>query len=612
LTAGGIWIVFRYIALLWNPTDTTEVERARRLIHRVLNELHGWTRVFASPGLAVFVAGIRHGPSHAYALEDGVVLGTLFNQADTEAGRFDLSLSPAQITRIENTRGRELIEAYWGRYVAFLFDPSSHETRILRDPTGGMPCLLLESEACRLCCSRLEDAVQVVPQRFTVNWETVTTRLAVALFHSEHSGLKEVTELRAGECLCIPDSSHSRSISRSFYWDPIQTAHRKRLEDPSQASAELRRKTQMCVLAWASRYSSIVHYLSGGLDSAIVLACLRGEDIRTAVTALTYFSTGADSDERSYALAAATKAGVKLVERERSVDIDLRQIARSARTATPVSSYIRIEPSRCEAEIVERTGADGIFSGDGGDALFFRTPASSAAIDHIRDHGALSSSWKIAFNTAGLDNVSVWIVLRDMWRYGVRRKRPHSITEQRSDWGAITPEVIQHATRKGDFVHPWFQAVQSVGPGKLRQAFLLSFSPDFYDPFDPDLPERAAPLLSQPLIELCLGIPTWVLAPGPLDRMLARHAFAPELPPEILHRTTKGSLARHVKSMLEMNRAFLADLLLDGVLVARGLLDRRKLMSALSDTPTRDRYWAPQLFEYAGIESWVRSWTSPP
>lgn len=597
--------MFGYIALIWDPDVPLQADTARRLSSRLLHELEGWKQVLASSGMSVFITAVHRGASRPYFLDHGVVLGTLFNRTDTTAEHFDVDLDVAQKQTILSSEGRELIHSYWGRYVAFLQDPRTLVKRIVRDPTGGMPCFWFDSNDCHICFSRLEDALQLEPRRLSINWETIAVRLAISLFHAESTGLNEVSELRAGECVCF----HGRSSSRAFFWSPIQIASRHRLEDPALAAEALRHTAQLCTHAWASRYTNIIHYLSGGLDSAIVLACLHSARVRTPARALTYFSPGADSDERCYVRAAARKVDYELIELPRRSEIDLREISNACRTAAPVSLYIRVEASKQEAEVAASTGADGIFSGDGGDVLFFRTPGASTAVDYVRDHGPVPPALSVALNAACLDNVSVWIVLRDMWRYGVKRKRLHSLAERRSDWGAVSPRVVDCVTRKGDFVHPWFRSAGAVGPGKLRQAYLLSFAPDFYDPFDPGLPERASPLLSQPLIELCLQIPTYALSPGPQDRMLARKAFSADLPEEILYRVGKGSLARHVKQTLQSNHAFLAEFLLDSILVRNRLLDRDKLVEALSNKSSRNRYWAPELLEYAGVESWARSWS---
>jgi asparagine synthase (glutamine-hydrolysing) len=596
--------VFRYIALLWNSAQPPQASTAERLILRLRRDLPGWTQILSCKGIQVFVAGADRGPSRAYDLGEGVVLGTLFSRTDTAEERFSLALSAQQQANILRTHGHALIDSYWGRYVAFLYDARSDEKRVIRDPTGGMPCLWIDSNGVRIFCSWLEDALRLDPRPLSIDWDTIATRLATSLFHSERSSLQEVSELRAGECLCLRDAG----CASSFYWNPIEIANRERIDAPMRAIGEIRRTTQMCVHAWASRHQSIIHYLSGGLDSAIVLAALQGAKRRVPVTALHYFSPEADGDERPYAYASAQRAGCPLVERQRNIDVDLREMLGVRRTAEPASSYVRIESGKHEAEWAAHTRSDGIFSGDGGDALFFRSTAASTAVDYVRDHGAALRSLGIAFNAAYQDDLSFWLVLRDMWRYGVRRRPLHRLVE-RSNWGALTAEVIESFQLRGDFVHPWFEHATATPPAKQAQAFLLSFAPDFYDPFRPEsLPQRACPLLSQPLLELCLQIPTYVLAPGPQDRMLARKAFADALPGEILHRSSKGSLARHVKSVLHHNRLFLAELLLDGVLVRRQLLDRQKLANALSTTPTAEKCWAPELFDYAAIECWVRNW----
>ena len=596
--------MFRYVALVWNPAEAETSSAATRLMERLEHELSGWSAVLSRKGLAVFVTGTHTGSCRAYPLGEGVVLGTLFGRHDSAAGHFDLVLDADRCTAILNTNGRELIDAYWGRYVAFLYDSQAGETLIVRDPTGGMPCLWVDSNGVRICCSWFEDCLLLERRRFSINWDAVRTRLAAALFHSEQSGLNEISELRAGEAVRFRNGA----CVKAFYWSPVDVVQQGHLEDPILATEEMRRTTQMCVHAWASRYKGIIHYLSGGLDSSIVLGVLRGAKVRTPVCALNYYSPGAEGDEREFARAAAGLFGCALVERERSASVDLRGLLSASRTAEPRSLYVRLEASQHEAELAATTGSDGVFSGDGGDTLFFTSPASLTAVDYVRDYGPVARALKVAFNAAYLQEVSVWSILRQAWRFGVRREHRHNVTE-RQDWGALTDEVVDFVTRRGDFVHPWFQGREELPPGKLTQAFLLSFAPDFYDPLGNNAqPEHACPLLSQPLMELCLRTPTYVLAPGPQDRMLARRAFAADLPDKIRYRPIKGGMTGHVKRVLDSNLDFLNDFLVNGVLVSQGLLDRRKLAEALSSAPTAQKYWAPEFFEYAGIESWVRSW----
>jgi asparagine synthase (glutamine-hydrolysing) len=117
------------------------------------------------------------------------------------------------------------------------------------------------------------------------------------------------------------------------------------------------------------------------------------------------------------------------------------------------------------------------------------------------------------------------------------------------------------------------------------------------------------PLLSQPLVELCLRIPTYVLIKNGMDRATARRAFAPDLPPEIIKRRNKGRIDQHLRDVMDANLNFVRDLLLNGRLVKEGLLNRRNLELYL----TRER--SPADFQYSEIlqeqlcvEAWLSRW----
>ena len=82
------------------------------------------------------------------------------------------------------------------------------------------------------------------------------------------------------------------------------------------------------------------------------------------------------------------------------------------------------------------------------------------------------------------------------------------------------------------------------------------------------------PLFSQPLIELVMRIPTWLLTLGGWDRALARRAFQHDVPRRILTRRTKGGQEEHAKAIFVRDLDFARDLLLDGRLVQERMLDR--------------------------------------
>src|SRR3546814_8257227 len=55
-------------------------------------------------------------------------------------------------------------------------------------------------------------------------------------------------------------------------------------------------------------------------------------------------------------------------------------------------------------------------------------------------------------------------------------------------------------------------------------------------PFDP-----VHPLMSQPIIEACLSVPSWEACRGGSDRSFTRRAFTGDLPPTVIERRIKRS-----------------------------------------------------------------------
>ncbi|MBE0547905.1 MAG: hypothetical protein IH627_09685 [Rubrivivax sp.] len=132
----------------------------------------------------------------------------------------------------------------------------------------------------------------------------------------------------------------------------------------------------------------------------------------------------------------------------------------------------------------------------------------------------------------------------------------------------------------------------------------------YYDPYQRHAaPELVNPLLSQPLIELVLRIPTYVLTLGGRGRGLARRAFAQDLPPEIVSRRSKGGLQEQITTILARNLAFARQVLLDGELVRRGLIDRSRLERALSGGPGAVGR-AGEIHMYIGVEAWLQRWSA--
>lgn len=560
-------------------------------------------------GLFVGYAGTRVGSSELHGLGgQGVVLGKLFERPNNRpSSAAPLTFDEPRTRRILDSHGRELIDRYWGRYLAFLHDETAHTSWVLRDPSGGLPCLTVRFGGVRLYFSAMDVIQHLALGPFDVNWAYLAASLCMMKGQTHATALREVSQVLGGECVELCDD-RARS---TFYWDALQIAGSNIIDDPGEATRALRDCVVDTVRAWASCYSGITLSLSGGLDSSIVYAALDSA-ARRKLTCFHYYPLGSDLDERHFARLVAQSGGSDLIERPRDSSLTLEPLLQVEASHEPAANCLYyLENSRPDAELAAEYQATAAFTGWGGDQLFYQNHASLAAGDYLHYRGLRPQLLRVAFDSARMDRVSVWKVLRAALAEQVR-ERPWSLHDDVAEYRPLLrPEVIDEVYRTALYVHPLLSDSRGTPSGKFWHAIQLSGPWEFYDPLGrPDDPERVSPLYSQPVLELCLRVPVHVLTLGGWDRAIARRAFYSELPAEVANRRNKGGIERHVREIFERNVTFMRELLLDGALVREGVVDRKKLATALSGKASRLRASAGELLDFVGTEAWLRRWGS--
>lgn len=560
-------------------------------------------------GLFVGYAGTRVGSSELHGLGgQGVVLGKLFERPNNRpSSAAPLTFDEPRTRRILDSHGRELIDRYWGRYLAFLHDETAHTSWVLRDPSGGLPCLTVRFGGVRLYFSAMDVIQHLALGPFDVNWAYLAASLCMMKGQTHATALREVSQVLGGECVELCDD-RARS---TFYWDALQIAGSNIIDDPGEATRALRDCVVDTVRAWASCYSGITLSLSGGLDSSIVYAALDSA-ARRKLTCFHYYPLGSDLDERHFARLVAQSGGSDLIERPRDSSLTLEPLLQVEASHEPAANCLYyLENSRPDAELAAEYQATAAFTGWGGDQLFYQNHASLAAGDYLHYRGLRPQLLRVAFDSARMDRVSVWKVLRAALAEQVR-ERPWSLHDDVAEYRPLLrPEVIDEVYRTALYVHPLLSDPRGTPSGKFWHAIQLSGPWEFYDPLGrPDDPERVSPLYSQPVLELCLRVPVHVLTLGGWDRAIARRAFYSELPAEVANRRNKGGIERHVREIFERNVTFMRELLLDGALVREGVVDRKKLATALSGKASRLRASAGELLDFVGTEAWLRRWGS--
>jgi asparagine synthase (glutamine-hydrolysing) len=266
-----------------------------------------------------------------------------------------------------------------------------------------------------------------------------------------------------------------------------------------------------------------------------------------------------------------------------------------------------------ESQVVRSLNVDAFFSGLGGDTVFYCSYQALGAIDYAFLHPFGSGSGRELAASTRLSKESIWRVTSKMVKHGLLHRRMPPIFDPLQRPHLLKDDVAKTFT-PDYYSHPWLDHADWLPPGKYNHVNGVVNSTLFY-PFVFHS-ERCAtsvnPLTSQPVVELSMRIPTYVLLSGGVTRGLARKAFADLLPAAIRKRTVKGYSFAFWQQLLRKRIEFLRESLMEGALAREGLLDRQKLDSYLVREQPFLTVIPVQVMGYLACEAWLRQWNKRP
>jgi len=537
-------------------------------------------------------------PIAHFARGDGVVVGTLFHRAPgfrRATGQLD------QTPTLGTADAKEsLIRNYWGNYLAVSHRPGAGAIHILRAPMGSLPCYYLREGPISVFSSDVATLVATGCFRPRVNWDFVRWHLASDNLPTTATGLEGLIELAPGTSVEISTGAGSPATHWSP-WDFVTGLE----EDFGQAAETLRGEVRNCVRAWSTRYDRILLTISGGLDSSIVAACL-GE-CGADVTCLTFATDAPSGDEREYARIVAQSISAPLVEgRYRLSEIDL---SRSFASHLPRPGVRGFEQGMnlLIRDLATRERRNAYFHGLGGDSVFSSTRSATPLVDRFLSQSINRGLLRTLDDITQVAGCSTREALVHAARR-LLRPRTYRWTGKRSFLNRASGEPSEAA-----FSHPWLTVPEKGAlPGKaVHIAMILGFLDVTEDFSGGEFGPMIGPLLSQPVVEQCLHIPSWLWIQDGRDRAVARSAFRDLLPASILDRRWKGSPSAFSVEVFEANRRFIRDFLGDGLLARNGIINACEVLEFLRNpAPPTGKHDYVRINTLVDMEAWARSWES--
>ena len=519
------------------------------------------------------------------------VVGELFGRGSTQPAH---ALTETEWTGIRQSRGLAFVERYWGAYVAFIVGDG--EVSIVRAPLGDVGCYYARSGDMLIVASDLALLLAASGRARRISMPALARHIAYPEWRSGETCIDGVGELRGGDRLTVS----AAGMRCETLWSPWAfVVDERMIDDSDEAARAISNAVHLGVRARAARLDRTLLLLSGGLDSAIVAASLAR--IGADFVCLNLVGDDPASDEQHYAGLVADSVGARLLTRRFELErIDVRRSG-AAHMPYPVHRCFTQAQDSVAMEVTNEEGAQAILDGGGGDNVFFASRTVTILADCLIAGGFDRRFWAATRALGDLGQTGMLALARKAaYRAWCRSRAP-----RRAAGTAFLTRAARAAVAEGA-PHPWFLPPPRILPGRASHAALLVPAQNLAEAINAQAPTQAiSPLITQPVAEACLRVPSWLwLAPGQ-DRAAARHAFQSALPQAIVHRRSKGTPTSFVATIFDRNRPAIRDMLLGGRLAALEILDVNAVERALDIAgPVRDLRFV-RIMELVDAEAWA-------
>ena len=505
----------------------------------------------------------------------------------------------------------ELLRRIDGMFAFAIWDSRKRRLHIARDRAGKKPLFYSLTSRGLAFGSTLNAVLEICGQRPHVDPQAIDAFLTYQAVPAPLSVFKGIQQLPPAHWLTFdPDSGRLRVEQ---YWD-VHYSNKLKVTEPQlldELDALIRRAVRQRLMSDVP----LGAFLSGGVDSSLVVAMMAAE-LRRPVEAVVIGFSDPVFDERQHARKAAAHLNVNLHEHEMPADaIDtlpeiIWHYGQPFADASMVPTYFVAKEARKHVTVV--------LNGDGGDELFggYSRPviARAAAPYRLLLPQIIRQplgNWASGAGRGLLRKVSL---LAKAGRYKDHRAFPYDRAFH--DFREVM--YTDHLLRQTSVSHPnehyravWERAQASDDVDRVLYLDFKTYLPDqLLAKMDISTMahsvEARSPLLSKDLIEFTARIPTSLRLRGYTTKYLLKKLAARYVPPEIVYRRKRGfvmPLARWLRrDLVNSMRA---------VLQSRSFYERDWIRPdavnrMISEHCAQQKDWSEQIWTLFVLELWAR------
>jgi asparagine synthase (glutamine-hydrolysing) len=504
-------------------------------------------------------------------------------------GSYNESSGPPQ--NVSDDPLHALLNLGWGDYIAIrVIDSSSFD--ILVSPSGALPCYVSKAASQVALGSDALTVLRALRRPITIDWAAVAFQLCFRQARTHNTALESLLEIPPG---CV-GRYRQGEIDVLTIWRPARFAMSIPDLTIEENAARLRQSVQTVISTMGTTWKHGLIGISGGLDSSIVAASCMTAGI--PFDCFTMFEPDSDGDERHYARLLAAKLGKKLTECPYSTDdVDMERSS-VASLPRPIGWQFQQSLDKACNSLASQQNADVVLRGTAGDAVFYASHTVSPIIDALRSGPVAGAATLI--DVCRLHGCSVGTAARLTIRKLALRNSNTPLAE------TALMKTCRQPVRLSP--HPWEHDVANLPPGRREHVRMLAGMQNFVEARLVLSTNASCPLFSQPVIETALSIPSRQWISGGVNRAVARMAFSDLLPAEIVRRRSKGTADGIATRLVETKHETIREMLMDGLLVENGVVDRVAVSKAMDLGAERQTQNIQRVLALADAEAWVRHW----
>lgn len=515
--------------------------------------------------------------------EDGSVWvvfnGEIYNFKELREGlerrgcRFRTSSDTEVLLRLYEAEGERALERLDGMFAFAIWDVRSGRLLLARDRVGKKPLFYLQTPTLFVFASEIKALLRHPEISAEVNTEALPALFLYGYVPTPRTCYRDIQSLSPGHWMELRADGQTRTRA---YWDvSLPAAGAARRVSEADATVRIRELVTAAVRRRLIADVPLGAFLSGGLDSSIIVGVMSGlmsEPVRT-------FSIGFAGDRRfdetSYARLASERFKTRhtefIVEPSAAGLIEqlVWQYDGPFADSSAIPTYLLSRLTRGHVTVA--------LTGDGGDELFAGYLRLYAAVACER-----MPSWARRAAAATLTRLPEWGGHRSWFRYAqkfagsaalpFRQRFSRWISVFYEDFSLLMPGLAEAGNGRPPaglaLQDAYWQQCQGSSP--LTQALYLNLKTYLLDDLLVKMDrcsmahalEARSPFLDRELLEYVFSLPDDMKLRWGRTKVVLRRAFAGLLPPEILTRGKMGfgvPLRNWFSSDL---RTFLRDLLL--------------------------------------------------